>query len=61
MRQYFDIAKVDMGWKQSYGPLVPTAKGNAKRKEAELKAIKYTADKFGTDALALESWLLKPQ
>ena len=58
MREYYEMAKVDMGWKLSYGALVPKAKGDAKRAKAEEKALRYTADKFGEDESAIASWVI---
>ena len=58
MRQYFDMAKRDMGFKDDYGPLTMKAKGDKKRAEAEKKALRYTADKFGEAPEGIASWLL---
>eukprot|EP00939_MAST-03C_sp_MAST-3C-sp1_P004943 g4943.t1 len=59
MRSYFNIAKRDFGWKESYGKLTSMERGNKKRHEAEAKALKYTADCFGEDQEDIKPWLVK--
>ena len=57
IRAYFEMLKVDMGWKDTYGKLTSAEEGNKKRQEANEKALKYTCDKFGKRPQLIQPFL----
>lgn len=58
IRDYFQTCRHDMGWKSDYGKLTSTNSSNEKRKEANQKALKYTAEKHDRYPFEIESWLI---